>query len=490
MFLVKKECGKSGCILKKTAFILFASVSLLVAGCQTPLASDQTTKQAKEQPSEEMAPVTKEDQDKLLKEVSYYQAPKKEKEKEKETPVHSEGEKIVQKILEKKQKHKVKKDLNDKNYRQLVLGAATDLSGLTNEQIKEVAKYAKYIDALDSKLKNKRIQQLEAKLKKGKLTADELAELKSLLPIKGGITISIESTKKKPPVKGSKEQKEPTTPKQTTPKDEGFANGEKEPSDKGGQSKGEKDGGTLNGSIGGQLSGGSNDQGGTNGSDDNNQQNGTTGGQNDEQNQGTNGGQQNGTHTNGGQQNGVNGGQNNGNQANGTIGGDDDQQPTNGYDPIKARDYAYKWWNKRNNDKYPYYSRVSGGCYDCWNDCTNFVSQAIFEAGIKEQRTGGTYWYYSDKKPSYAWGVANSFYNHFKTRAEQTRDYWKLEVGDVVNADFDHDGDIEHSAIVTRVDHSGVYVTQHTTDKKDAPLINWFVAGYDVYGWKMKTANR
>lgn len=470
--------GKSGCILKKTALIVFASVSLLVAGCQTPQASDQTKKQANEQPSEQMAPVTKEDHDKLLKEVAYYQAPPK---KEEVAPVHNEGEKILHKIVEKKHKTKVKKDLNNRNYRQLVIGAATDLSGLTKEQIKEVAKYAKYIDALDSKLKNKRIQELEAKLKKGKITADEFAELKSLLPIKGGIKISFESTQKKPPVLKPKEKQKPKTPK-----DEGFANGDHEPNGKGGQSKGEKEDGMMDHSAGGKRQGGSMHHGGHN-----NNQNGTNGGQDDDQNQGTRGGQddaqQNGT--DGGQQNGTTGGQNNAGRNNGTNGGDENPQPTNGYDPIKARDYAYKWWDKRNNDKYPYYSRVSGGCYDCWNDCTNFVSQAIFEAGIKEQRTGGTYWYYSDKKPSYAWGVANSFYGHFKTRAEQTRDYWDLEVGDVVNADFDHDGDIEHSAIVTRVDHSGVYVTQHTTDKKDAPLMNWFVAGYDIYGWKMKTAN-
>lgn len=459
------KIGKSGCILKKAAFILFASVSLLVAGCQNPQASDQTKKQANEQPSEQMAPVTKEDHDKLLNEVSYYHAPKKKE----DVSEHSEGEKIVQQIVEKKQKHKVKKDLNDQNYRQLVLGAATDLSGLTEKQIKEVAKYAKYIDALDSKLKNKRIQQLEDKLKKGKITADEFAELKSLLPIKGGVTISFESTKKKPPVTKQKEQMKPT------PKDEGFDNGNQEPSDKEDQTKGEKVGGMLNGSIGGQQNGDPKEKGANGGE---NNQDGTTGGQNDDQNQENNGGQND-------DQNATNGG-----QSNGTNDGNDDQQgPINGYDPIKARDYAYQWWNKRNNEKYSYYSRVSGGCYDCWSDCTNFVSQAIYEAGIKEQRTGGTYWYYSDEKPSYAWGVANSFFNHFKTRAEQTRDYWKLEVGDVVNADFDHDGDIEHSAIVTRVDHSGVYVTQHTADKKDAPLINWFIAGYDVYGWKMKTAN-
>ncbi|PRZ11889.1 putative amidase-like protein [Laceyella sediminis] len=163
-------------------------------------------------------------------------------------------------------------------------------------------------------------------------------------------------------------------------------------------------------------------------------------------------------------------------------------KPGNQYDPIKARDYAYQWWNKRNNEQYNYYSRVSGGCYNCWADCTNFVSQAIKAGGIQERRNG-TYWYYSDTKPSYAWGVANSFYKHFKERAQEVKSWKDLSVGDVVNVDFDHDGDIEHSAIVTKVGMWEVYITQHTSDKKDAPLSPWLRAGYDVYAWKMSTAN-
>ncbi|MFC7440214.1 amidase domain-containing protein [Laceyella putida] len=164
------------------------------------------------------------------------------------------------------------------------------------------------------------------------------------------------------------------------------------------------------------------------------------------------------------------------------------QKTSNQYNPIAARDYAYKWWNKRNNKEYGYYSRVSGGCENCWPDCTNFVSQAIKAGGIQERRTG-TYWYYSDQKPSYAWGVANSFYKHFKDRAQQVKDWKDLSVGDVVSIDFDHDGDIEHSAIITRIGRHDVYVTQHSSDKKDSPISPWLLAGYDVYAWKMSTAN-
>lgn len=159
------------------------------------------------------------------------------------------------------------------------------------------------------------------------------------------------------------------------------------------------------------------------------------------------------------------------------------------YNPFVARDYAYKWWNQRNNKQYGYYSRVSGGCYNCWPDCTNFVSQAIKSGGIEERKTG-SYWYYNDTKPSYAWGVANSFYKHFKARAKEAKYFRELSVGDVVNVDFDHDGDIEHSAIITKIDYYDAYVTQHSSDKKDIPISKWLYAGYDVYAWKMATANQ
>ncbi|WP_412734186.1 amidase domain-containing protein, partial [Heyndrickxia coagulans] len=61
------------------------------------------------------------------------------------------------------------------------------------------------------------------------------------------------------------------------------------------------------------------------------------------------------------------------------------------YNPNAARDYAYKWWNKRN----PNYQSFS-------NDCTNFVSQALHAGGYAMKKMleppagrndNGNYWY-------------------------------------------------------------------------------------------------
>lgn len=466
--------------LKKYVLNLLLVGTLVLAGCsdenlgsapKDETVSDKEKTQITEEASLEK--VDPEEDKKLLQNKTiYYETPKEETPK-----VHKEAENIVNDIAKKKNVN-VKPNLNDARFRDFVFNVATDLSSLSKDQQTKVAEFAKYVDKYENKLKNKRIQELLAKVKAGKkLTGKERAELDSLLPIKGGTKIAYQKQPTKEQLKNLEPIKSDPNQQQPGRNDDENRNNPNDPGNNTGSNdnQGNQSG---NGDNQGTNPGGNNDNQG-NDSDQNNNNNGSNPGQDDGQNDGQNGGSNNGNDQN--------------NNTGGNTGGDQNIVPPivggGSYDPIKARDYAYKWWNKRNNEQYGYYSRVMGGCYDCWYDCTNFVSQAIKEGGIKEQRTGGTYWYYSDEKPSYSWGVANSFYKHFKTRAKQVRHLFDLEVGDVVNADFDHDGDIEHSAIVTKVTPFEVYVTQHTTDRKDAPLSAWFNAGYDVYGWKMKTAN-
>ncbi|SHE77326.1 Putative amidase domain-containing protein [Seinonella peptonophila] len=490
--------------MKRIALLLLASTALVFSGCagiQTDATSqknktDETPELVqKSNSTEEVAvdSVKTESNEKVLEKVSYYKTGKPKPANEKK------GEQLIIKIA-KKNKIKVSKiNLKDKHQREIVLGLATNLDGLTKEEMKAVGDYAKYVDSFENDEKNKLITKLVAKMKSGKkLSPAERAELQSLLPAAMGaakLELTKMPNKKEESSKKDEKGKEQSSEKSPNPKKPGevivggaaFGGNGDQNNQPGNQSNGGNNGGHQ--TPGNQNNGGNNGGHQTPGNQNN-------GGNNDGHQ--TPGNQNNGGHqTPGNQSNGGNdnGNQTPGNQSNGgnqNEGGEDNPSTgtvVNGYDANKAKDYAYQWWNKRNNEKYGYFSKVSGGCYDCWYDCTNFVSQAIQVGGIKEQRTGGSYWYYSDKKPSYSWSVANSFFNYFKGRAQQTRQYGMLEIGDVINADFDHDGDIDHSAIVTRVDHSGVYVTQHTTDKKDSPLINWFNAGYDIYGWKMKTAN-
>jgi hypothetical protein len=175
---------------------------------------------------------------------------------------------------------------------------------------------------------------------------------------------------------------------------------------------------------------------------------------------------------------------------------------SNGYDNIAARDYAYKWTSNseilRNNSQYGYYS-LQNSCYSCWNDCTNFVSQALKAGGMKHKGLIGDYqnsnaWFYWDTKPSHTWGGAQNFYLHWKNRAGVASYVSSLQTGDAVNADFTGDGDMEHTAIITKNlgnNSDQKLLTQHSVDKEElTSLATWiYTNGYKIYGYEMDKAS-
>ena len=71
------------------------------------------------------------------------------------------------------------------------------------------------------------------------------------------------------------------------------------------------------------------------------------------------------------------------------------------YSAKKALDYAKKWWNKQNVN---YYSYGTGG------DCANFVSQCLYEGGLKKDSKW--YSYHSSKKKK-GWDIQYRF-SHLK----------------------------------------------------------------------------
>jgi hypothetical protein len=171
----------------------------------------------------------------------------------------------------------------------------------------------------------------------------------------------------------------------------------------------------------------------------------------------------------------------------------------NGYDYIAARDYAYQWWDGRNPTYSTYYAEEYG-CEpedECWNDCTNFVSQALYAGGMKftpgTSVTSYTAWQFGPLMPTYTWGGAHNFYLHWKWRAGVAASVTDLQTGDAVNADFDNDGDIQHTAIITKNTgnyNNNKYLTQHTVDRKEtSTLQDWYSAGYTVYGYEIDKAN-
>ncbi|WP_189060263.1 amidase domain-containing protein [Longimycelium tulufanense] len=151
-----------------------------------------------------------------------------------------------------------------------------------------------------------------------------------------------------------------------------------------------------------------------------------------------------------------------------------------GFNRQAAIDYALRWAHGRNREYNNY-----------GNDCTNFLSQ-IFRAGgwanaglyhegpDKWWHYIGAMWQVHDNR---TWRVAHDlavFGYHYSKR---TRSYAgePARKGDAVYADWDNsnggtqaDGNIDHAMFITDVidpwDWNGIYVTYHTTDRKNWPL--------------------
>lgn len=170
----------------------------------------------------------------------------------------------------------------------------------------------------------------------------------------------------------------------------------------------------------------------------------------------------------------------------------------NGYDVDDALAYAHLWCENnqslRNSD-YDFYAGL--------NDCTNFVSQVLYEGGgiamIHINTPGFDYndpdnWYYEDgKTPSYSWGGAQNLYDHlddYSTNVQRIYSTADLEVGDIINWDTSDDGNfhIGHSTVVTEINGtswSDILLTYHTTDREDYAASNLISAGYAAYAWSI-----
>lgn len=145
--------------------------------------------------------------------------------------------------------------------------------------------------------------------------------------------------------------------------------------------------------------------------------------------------------------------------------------------------YAYKYWSTYNSA----YRKFS-------SDCTNFVSQAV-RAGSWNFRTG---WYRSDSAwwydkygiQSWTWAGANNWFQFTKKRPRGyiARYFSDMQPGDILQADLNRDGTIDHSMIVTKKDSSGtIYLTYHTNNTKDKS-INSVRSSYPnalYYGWRL-----
>ena len=170
------------------------------------------------------------------------------------------------------------------------------------------------------------------------------------------------------------------------------------------------------------------------------------------------------------------------------------------YNRSKAAKYAQDY-AKSYNPNYPNYNNAGG-------DCTNFVSQCVYDGGMP-MRIGSTdaYWYYNSSGRSPSWAGADYFMRHWtKVRSSSyygrayevriyTRDYILnnraafgsfLSLGDIVQVLNGVDSKASHSIIVSeKTNNTNINYCAHTSDTLNGDIFsfidrqgatNWIVA--------------
>lgn len=148
-----------------------------------------------------------------------------------------------------------------------------------------------------------------------------------------------------------------------------------------------------------------------------------------------------------------------------------------GYDYKAMVAYATKYWSKYNPD-YPDFNGAGAG-----GDCTNFVSQALKAGGWKHV-PGYTYdftkWFGNNEIQSDSFVGVNEFswFALSSKRVTGLANVYQMDIGDVLQMDFDKDGSKDHTMIVTSRNAQGVpFVTYHSTNTYNRSVAS-LVASY------------
>ena len=128
-------------------------------------------------------------------------------------------------------------------------------------------------------------------------------------------------------------------------------------------------------------------------------------------------------------------------------------------------------------------------------DCTNFMSAALYLRGNWRQQDYPTdystsWWWRSPTDHSRTWTVANTFYWYLaqRSRAVHARSLSQLIVGDLLQADWTGDGVMDHTAMVTKEDGTGLYLSYHSNDTRNKPWAAFTYGEPDAkyYGWNLQ----
>ncbi|WP_338898495.1 amidase domain-containing protein [Streptomyces sp. TG1A-60] len=133
------------------------------------------------------------------------------------------------------------------------------------------------------------------------------------------------------------------------------------------------------------------------------------------------------------------------------------------YDYRAMATYTERYW-KNYNPAYRKYNAVGG-------DCTNYLSQGLLAGGWKQISTVTPEeydtWYYASNGTADAWIGVNewSWFTQTAKRTTPLANVYQMDIGDVLQIDFNRDGSKDHSMMTTYRSSSGVpYLTYHDVD--------------------------
>lgn len=98
-------------------------------------------------------------------------------------------------------------------------------------------------------------------------------------------------------------------------------------------------------------------------------------------------------------------------------------------------------------------------------------------------------WWYNSLNQSWTWAGAHNFYWFTKNsgRGSSLKYFSDLKLGDLLQIDFEKDGFIDHSMIVTQISGSKIYLSYHTPNTLNELLDNIQSRNPNAafYGWRL-----
>ncbi|MEV6505716.1 amidase domain-containing protein [Streptomyces sp. NPDC051642] len=156
------------------------------------------------------------------------------------------------------------------------------------------------------------------------------------------------------------------------------------------------------------------------------------------------------------------------------------------YDYKAMAAYAEKYWNVYNTAYPDFNGHADGG------DCTNFVSQSLKAGGWKHV-PGYVYdytkWFGTADIQSDSFVGVNewSWFAQNSKRTTPLANVYQLEVGDVLQMDFDRDGAKDHTMIVTAKSNGVPYVTYHSNNTLRRSVASLIASYPNAYYYAYRT---